>query len=61
MSRKQRIKKPENQEEQWCVSIKHMRNIGVFYEESKSETLQAALTPTANARLKELAMLSQAW
>ncbi len=59
MPRKRRLQKPEGQEEQWRVSIKRMRGKGVFYEESKSETIQAALTPTAKARLKELAMLNK--
>ncbi len=52
---RRRIKKPEGQEQQWRTSTKRMRGEGVFYSEAKSETIQAALTPTAKTRLKELA------
>ncbi len=57
--RKQRIQKPEAQEKQWRTPKKRMRGQGVFYEERKSETVQAALTPTAKARLKQLAALNK--
>ncbi len=59
MARKRQIKKPLGQEQQWRTSRKRMRGEGVFYKESKSETVQAALTPTAKARLKELAALNK--
>jgi DNA-binding TFAR19-related protein (PDSD5 family) len=57
--RKQQIQKPKAQEKQWRTPKKRMRGQGVFYEERKSETVQAALTPTAKARLKQLAALNK--
>jgi DNA-binding TFAR19-related protein (PDSD5 family) len=59
MPRKRRIRKPEGQEQQWRTSVKRMKGEGVFYKELKSETVQAALTPTAKARLRELADLNR--
>jgi DNA-binding TFAR19-related protein (PDSD5 family) len=59
MARKRRIQKPEGQTQQWCTPIKRVRGKGVFYDEKKSETIQAALTPTAKARLKQLAALNK--
>jgi DNA-binding TFAR19-related protein (PDSD5 family) len=54
MARRQ-LKKPEGQEQQWRTSAKRMRGEGVFYDEAKSEIIQASLTPTAKTKLKELA------
>jgi DNA-binding TFAR19-related protein (PDSD5 family) len=59
MARKRRIQKPEGQTQQWHTARKRMRGEGVFYDEPKSETIQAALTPTAKARLKQLAALNK--
>ena len=53
------IKKPEGQVEQWRTPKKRMKNEGVFYPEPKSETAKLALTPTAKARLKQLAALNK--
>ncbi len=59
MARKRRIRKPEGQAEQWHTPKKRMRGEGVFYAESKSETLKISLTPTGKAKLRELATLSK--
>ena len=56
---KKRIKKPEGQAEQWHTPKKRMKGEGVFYDEVKSETAKLALTPTAKARLKQLAALNR--
>ena len=56
---KKRIKKPEGQADQWHTPKKRMKGKGVFYDEPKSETAKLALTPTAKARLKQLAALNK--
>ncbi len=52
---KKKIKKPENQQEQWQTSEKRMKNQGVFYEEPKSAKIHIALTPSSKKKLNELA------
>ncbi|MEP0884637.1 hypothetical protein NDI49_24110 [Trichocoleus sp. ST-U3] len=59
MAGKRRIQKPEGQTQQWRTPKKRMRDEGVFYDEKKSQTIQAALTPTSKARLKQLAALNK--
>ena len=59
MARKQTIKKPEGQVDQWRTPEKRMRGKGVFYDETKSATAKLALTPTSKARLKQLAALNK--
>jgi hypothetical protein len=59
MAKKQRLKKPEGQADQWGTPKKRMRGEGVFYDEPKSETLKISLTPTRKARWRQLAALSK--
>jgi hypothetical protein len=59
MEKKQRIKKPEGQAEQWQAPKKRMKGEGVFYEEPKSETAKLSLTPTGKDTLKQLAAVNK--
>ncbi len=52
---KKKIKKPENQQEQWRTPEKRMRNQGVFYTEPKSAKIHVALTPSSKKKLNQLA------
>jgi hypothetical protein len=59
MAKKTKMKKPENQQDQWQVPQKRTRGQGVFYDEPKSAKINLALTPTAKKMLIELAKSSK--